>query len=67
MIINKIICDRCGVEIKEYHPDRVVIQTYSKDDRVTRSSSYKIKETIHLCADCMGEFERFINPPELIN
>lgn len=38
MVINKIICDRCGAEIKEDHPERIMIQTYQKSERVTQPS-----------------------------
>lgn len=60
MIINKIVCDRCGAEIKESRPDRLIIQTYHQSDRATKPSAYKPKKTIHLCGACMMQFEKFI-------
>lgn len=60
MIINKIMCDRCGAEIKEDHPDRLVIQNYLRTERATKPSGYRNKEVIHLCGACMMQFEKFM-------
>lgn len=62
MVINKIICDRCGGEIKgEAHPPRLVKQTWVKPDRVTVPSGYRNAEKIHLCDDCSKSFWEFMN------
>lgn len=62
MVINKIICDRCGCEIEGgAHQPRLVKQAWVKPDRVTVPSGYRNSGTIHLCDDCQKAFEEFMN------
>lgn len=62
MIINKVICDRCGCEIEGgAHPPRIVKQTYKSSTRATDPSGYRNADKIHLCEDCAKHFEEFMN------
>lgn len=62
MIINKVICDRCGDEIEgDAHPPRLVKQTWVKSEKVTVVNSYRNAEKIHLCETCSKAFKEFMN------
>lgn len=62
MIVNKIICDRCGGEIEgDAHPPRVLLQSYHISEKVCVQSAYKNEEKIHLCDGCKSAFEEFMN------
>lgn len=61
MIINKIICDRCGVEIKgDAHPPRVLVQSYVVSTRATDPSKYKNDEKLNFCKECLKDFKGFL-------
>lgn len=61
MIISKIVCNRCGVEIVgDAHPPLIVKRLWVKSDKATVSSGYRDKEKIHLCDNCNQKFEEFI-------
>lgn len=61
MIINKIICDRCGGEIEgDAHPPRILTQSYHISEKVCVQSAYKTEKKIHLCDGCNFKFEEFM-------
>lgn len=61
MIVNKIICDRCGEEIKQDHPDRFERFKYHKKTRLGESNFYKSVKKYHLCPKCWGDLEFFLD------
>lgn len=58
MIVSKIICDRCGAEIKQDHPDRFERLAYKKNNY---TSTYKSVKKYHLCPKCWGDLEFFLD------
>lgn len=62
MIVNKVICDRCGDEVNGgTHPPRLVKQTWVKSEKVTVANGYRNADTIHLCEECSKHFEEFMH------
>lgn len=62
MIINKVICDRCGADVEgDAHPPRVLVQSYHISEKVCVQSAYKTCEKIHFCEDCQKAFKEFMN------
>ena len=62
MIISKIVCNRCGNEIRgEAHPPLIVKRSWVVSEKATVSSGYRDKEKIHLCENCTKQFEEFLN------
>lgn len=67
MIVRVVMCDRCGNEITEAHPDRISIhQQYCEE--VTDGwggrkvlSKYKVAKNIHLCTECTRLFKAFLD------
>ena len=62
MIVNKIICDRCGAEIEgDAHPPRIIMQEYFISEKVCVQSAYKQVKKIHFCGKCEKHFGEFMN------
>lgn len=53
----KIICDRCGAEVKDTNQDDNFIQ-YGHTSEFSNKLLYK--KSLDLCADCMIEFRRWL-------
>lgn len=67
MIVKEIICDRCGVKIKEEHPVRINIEEYSTEASNSygvKCKGYKSARKMHLCKKCDAAFIRFIQGGE---
>lgn len=66
MLKRLIICDRCGAEIAEAHPDRITMAKrvceFYKDYRGIEhtKSIYKTEVTMHFCNECNTLFKAFL-------
>lgn len=67
MIIRTVLCNRCGEEVTEEHPDRISVAkqhyeeviNYKGDRKVV--SKYKTESPIHLCTECNRLFKAFLD------
>lgn len=58
MTVTKIICDRCGAEIEDKHPDRLSVERYCEIDY--RHNGYKSTKKMTFCEKCQSDFEKFM-------
>lgn len=66
MIVKIVLCNRCGKEVTEEHPDRISVAKQYYDE-VTDGwggrkmlSKYKVVKNIHFCTECNKAFEAFL-------
>jgi hypothetical protein len=65
MLKRIVICDRCGKDIGEEHPDRITISRHYTDtytDIFGKShikSVYRSSGSKHLCSECEIKFNEF--------
>lgn len=61
MLIKKILCNRCGAEVKgEEHPPQLVKQSWKNSGKCTVANGYRNDEKIHFCDECSKHFEEFM-------
>lgn len=64
--VRLVICNRCGRQLVDAHPDRITIHkhefepytTYFKEEKV--KSVYKTHQSLHLCDECSSAFSHFL-------
>ena len=67
MIIRTVLCNRCGKEVTEEHPDRISVSkqhykeviNYKGDRKLV--SKYKAESPIHFCTECNRLFKAFLD------
>ncbi len=63
MILNKVICDKCGKDIFTPATEKInVVRKVKSTNHYGREiQSQKVVHTFHLCDKCRSEFDKFMN------